>query len=200
MKTLHIIASPRGEMSKSKMLGQYLSQTLWGEVIELDVNAVEIPYLTFPVIANNYGFQKYEDLSDADKKIVDLQNQYIEQIKSADNIVVSAPLWNFGIPAALKGYIDLVSKVGVTFSMGANGYEGLVKNIKNFYIVTTKGGVYENTAWQDIEVLEKHLKQAFGFMGIAHTKTFNLEWANMKDKDALETEITNIKNDMKASV
>ena len=84
--------------------------------------------------------------------------------------------------------------------MGANGYEGLVKNIKNFYIVTTKGGVYANTAWEDIEVLEKHLKQAFGFMGIAHTKTFNLEGANMKNPDDLEAEINQIKNDMKASV
>lgn len=200
MKTLHIIASPRGEMSKSKMLGQYLSQTIGGEIIELDVNSVEVPFLTFPVIANNYWFQKYEDLSESDKKMVDLQDTYIEQIKSVDTIIVSAPLWNFGIPAVLKAYIDLISKVGVTFSMGANGYEGLVKNIKNFYIVTTKGGVYENTAWQDIEVLERHLKQAFGFMGIAHTKTFNLEGANMKNPDDLQREIETIKDTMKASV
>lgn len=200
MKTLHIIASPRWERSKSRMIWEYLSNKIGWEVIELDINSIELPFISGNVIANNYWFYDYDKLPETDKKIVDLQDMYISEIKWVDNIVISVPLWNFWIPAALKAYIDLITKVGVTFSMWANGYEGLVKNIKNFYIVTTKGWVYENTAWQDIEVLEKHLKQAFGFMGIAHTKTFNLEWANMKDEDTLNTEIENIKSEIDKTV
>ena len=39
-----------------------------------------------------------------------------KDIKSAENIIVSAPLWNFGVPAALKAYIDLIVKVNDTFT------------------------------------------------------------------------------------
>lgn len=200
MKTLHIISSPRWERSKSRMIWEYLSSKIWWEVLELDINNLELPFVTWNVVANNYWFYDYKDLPESDKKIVDLQDKYIEQIKWVDNIVISAPLWNFWIPAVLKAYIDLITKVWATFSMWTNWYEGLVKNIKNFYIVTTKWWMYENTAWQDIEVLEKHLKQAFWFMWITHTKTFNLEWANMKDENTLNSEIENLKNEIDKSV
>jgi FMN-dependent NADH-azoreductase len=60
---------------------------------------------------------KYEDLDAKNKKIADMQSDFITELKSVDNVVISAPLWNFGIPAILKSYIDLVVKVGETFSM-----------------------------------------------------------------------------------
>lgn len=196
MKTLHIIASPRWAMSKSRMLWEFLTSKIGWEIIELDINSLNLPYISFPVIANNYGFQKYEDLSENDQKIVDLQTKLIAQIKSVDNVVVSVPLWNFGMPAVLKSYIDLISKVGETFSMGPNGYVGLINNVKNLYIVSSKGWTYAGTDWQDIEVLEKHTKQAFAFMGITNAKTFSIEWANMKDEATLASDIEKIKEEM----
>lgn len=200
MKTLHIVSSPRAERSKSKMIWEYLANTIWWEIITIDINSLELPFITWNVIANNYWFFDYKDLPENDKKIVDLQNKYIEQLKSVDNLIISAPLWNFWISAALKAYIDLITKVWITFSMWENWYEWLVKNIKNFYIVITKWWVYQNTAWQEVEVLEKHLKQAFWFMWIKHTKTFNLEWTNMKDELTLTTEIENIKTEIDKTV
>jgi FMN-dependent NADH-azoreductase len=72
---------------------------------------MEIPYITEEVIGYNYGFVKLEDLSPKGKSIVEIQSKFIEQIKRVDEIVVSVPLWNFGMPAILKAYIDLIVKV-----------------------------------------------------------------------------------------
>lgn len=193
MKTLHIIDSPRGERSKSRHLGEFVSSKLEWEVITLDLYASEVPYITNNIIAYNYGFFDYANLSDAEKKIADVQKKYIEQLKSVDNIVVSAPLWNFGMPAILKWYIDLIVKVGETFS---SEQVGLLTNIKNFYIVTAKGWVYAGTAWESIETLEANIKQAFAYMGVNNPKIFRIEWVNAKDEATLNSEIENIKSEI----
>lgn len=70
MKTLHIIASPRGERSKSRHLGEFVSSKLEWEVITLDLYASEVPYITNNIIAYNYGFFDYANLSDAEKKLL----------------------------------------------------------------------------------------------------------------------------------
>lgn len=200
MKTLHIISSPRWARSKSRELWEFLTSKLWWEVITLDLNEVEVPYLTNDVITFNYWYMKYEDLSDKNKKVADLQRKYIDVLKSVDNVVVSAPLWNFGMPAVLKWYVDLVTKVWDTFLMNENGYEWLVKNVKNLYIVETKGWVYAWTAWQDIETLEKNIKQTFGFLWITNAKTFSIEWANRKDEATLNGDIEKLKEEIVKSV
>lgn len=192
MKTLHIIASPRGERSKSRNLGEFVANKLNSEIITLDLSTSEVPYITNNIIAYNYGFFDYTNLNDEEKKTADIQKKYIEQLKSVDNLVISSPLWNFWMPAILKWYIDLVVKVGETFSSEEGG---LLKNIKEFYIVTAKGWVYAGTAWESIETLEANIKQAFAYMGVENPKILRVEWVNAKDEATLHSELEHIKNE-----
>lgn len=190
MKTLHIVSSPRWERSKSRNLWEFLSSKLHWDIITLDLNQSEVPYINENIIAYNYGFKKYDELSESDKKIAHVQKKYIDQLKSVDTIVISAPLWNFGMPAILKWYIDLVVKVWETFSSD-NG--GLLTNIKKLYIVTAKWWVYEWTAWANIETLEANIKQAFSYMGVTNTEVFHIEWVNAKDAITLDAEMETLK-------
>lgn len=194
MKTLHIIASPRGERSKSRHLGEFVANKFGGDIITLDLYASEVPYITNNIIAYNYGFFDYANLSEQEKKIADVQKKYIEQLKSVENVVVSAPLWNFGMPAILKGYIDLVVKVGETFSSENGSAKGLLTNVKNFNIVTAKWGIYAGMAWESIETLEANITQAFAYMGVTNPKIFRIEWVNAKDEATLNSEIESIKS------
>lgn len=139
MKTLHIVASPRGERSKSIELGKFAVEKLGGEAITRDVFSDNVPYLSESVIALNYGFAKYEDLGEKDCTIADIQTRYIEELRSVENLVISVPMWNFSMPAALKAWFDLIIKVNTTFSVGADGYKGLVHNIKKVVIVGARG-------------------------------------------------------------
>ena len=117
MKILHIIASPRGARSKSIELGNHAVEKLGGEVTTTNVFADNSPFLSESVIGLNYGYGNYADLSGEDKAIVDIQKRYIDEILATDTLVISVPMWNFGMPAALKAWFDLVVKVGVTFTM-----------------------------------------------------------------------------------
>ncbi len=178
MKTLHIIASPRGSRSKSLEIGKYFTSKLQGEVEELDLTTSFVPYMSEQMIAYNYGFATYESLTDTDKKIADAQQKFIDQLVSADEIVISTPMWNFGVPAVLKAYFDLIIKVNVTFKIGANGYEGLVTKIQKATIIWASGGSYTSAPYDAYDLVTPHLTKLLQFVGIMNIKTFSLQGVN----------------------
>ncbi len=137
MKTLHIVGSPRAERSLSRKIGEFAANSVGGPIETLDVHAEKVPFHTASSIALNYGFGDYAALDADSKAAIDAQKRYVEQLRSADVLVISAPMWNFGMPGALKAWFDLVLKVNDTFSMDQNGYHGHIKNVKKAIIVTT---------------------------------------------------------------
>jgi nitrogen fixation/metabolism regulation signal transduction histidine kinase len=63
----------------------------------------------------------------------------IAEIKAADIVVLGVPMYNFGIPAQLKNWIDAVTRAKVTFRYTANGPEGLLKGKKVYVDVKDSG-------------------------------------------------------------
>jgi FMN-dependent NADH-azoreductase len=93
---------------------------------------------------------------------VALDDALIAEIQAADVVVLGVPMYNFGVPAQLKNWIDAVSRAQVTFRYTANGPEGLLKD-KKVYVVLTRGGKYRNTP-NDTQV--PYLKTIFTFLGL----------------------------------
>ena len=68
-----------------------------------------------------------------------------KQFAKADEIVISTPFWNFGIPAVLHDYLELVCAQGVTFDLDAKGnYVSLCHAKKLVYLTTAGGPIPEN--------------------------------------------------------
>lgn len=88
---------------------------------------------------------------------------FIAQLEEADVIVITSPIYNFSVPAALKAWIDQVAKAGRTFAYrGPGEVEGLLKN-KKAYIVITAGGVALGSPW---DYATPYLRHVLGFVGI----------------------------------
>jgi FMN-dependent NADH-azoreductase len=68
----------------------------------------------------------------------------IAEIQAADIVVLGVPMYNFGISAQLKNWIDAVTRAKVTFRYTADGPEGMLKG-KKVYVALTRGGKYRNT-------------------------------------------------------
>ncbi len=66
-----------------------------------------------------------------------------QYIKEADVLIVIHPIWWFGIPAVLKGYIDRVFSAGFAYEYGPKGVKGLLYG-KKVVIINTTGGTEEN--------------------------------------------------------
>ena len=86
----------------------------------------------------------------------------IAEIVAADVVVLGVPMYNFGVSAQLKNWIDAISRAQVTFRYTASGPEGLLKG-KKVYVALTRGGQYRNTP-NDSQV--PYLKTIFAFLGM----------------------------------
>lgn len=65
---------------------------------------------------------------------------YVERLRAADALVMVFPVWNFGYPAILKGFLDRVFLPGVSFRMEDGKVMPNLTHIKRLAAVTTYGG------------------------------------------------------------
>lgn len=93
---------------------------------------------------------------------VALDDALIAEIQAADVVVLGVPMYNFGVSAQLKNWIDAISRARVTFQYTASGPEGLLKG-KTVYVVTTRGGVHRNQA---SDTVVPYLRNVLAFLGM----------------------------------
>src|SRR5437870_5090433 len=106
----------------------------------------------------------------------------IDEIRAADIVVLGVPMYNFGVSAQLKNWIDAVTRATVTFQYTANGPEGLL-NGKKVYVALTRGGKYRNTP-TDTQV--PYLKTVLGFLGMTDVEFVYAEGLAMGTEAANE--------------
>jgi len=97
---------------------------------------------------------------------VALDDALIAEIQAADAVVLGVPMYNFGVPAQLKNWLDAIARAKVTFQYTANGPEGLLKN-KTVYVAFARGGRYRGTP-ADTQV--PFLKTILGFLGMTDVR------------------------------
>ena len=100
--------------------------------------------------------------------------KYAYQFVDADKYVFAEPLWNLGIPAMLKAYIDYITVTGITFVYTAEGPKGLCSNKKAINI-TSRGGAYAEGYMASLEMGDKYLRTILGFLGICNFTTIAAE-------------------------
>ncbi len=75
------------------------------------------------------------------KAAIAVSDQLVDEFLAADRYIFGVPMYNFNIPSTFKAYIDQIVRAGKTFAVGPNGYEGLVKNKKALFIVSSGGPI-----------------------------------------------------------
>lgn len=100
--------------------------------------------------------------------------KYAYQFLEADKYIFAEPLWNLGVPAILKAYIDYISVTGITFTYTAQGPKGLCTGKKAINI-TARGGAYSEGFMASIELGDRYLKTILGFLGITDYTTIAAE-------------------------
>lgn len=104
-----------------------------------------------------------------------LDDTLIAEVQAADVLVLGVPMYNFGVPAQLKNWIDAIARVGVTFRYTENGPEGLLKD-KTVYVALARGGRYRGTP-ADTQV--PYLQTVLGFLGMTDVRFVYAEGLNM---------------------
>ena len=163
MKFYQIDSSARKDGSTSRALAKKLLDKIKkpeDEVIyrDLDDEMVFVSGLT------ESGMKIEEkDRNEHHKKMFDLSDKLVSELKESDIIIISAPIYNYGPPATLKAWADLAARVGETFRFKPDGRrEGLLSN-KRAFLVITSGGTKLNS---NEDFLTPWLKFILNFFGI----------------------------------
>jgi len=100
------------------------------------------------------------------KKMFDLSDKLVLELKESDVIIISAPIYNFGPPATLKAWSDLVARVKETFKYNDDGVRiGLLQD-KHVYLVITSGGTKINSKEDFLTPWLIHVLNFFGIKKI----------------------------------
>ena len=172
MKIYQIDSSARKEGSTSRALAKKLLDKIKSpedEIIYRDLNE-EMVFVS-GLTESGMNIEK-KDQTDHHKKMFELSDQLVKELKESDIIIISAPIYNYGPPATLKAWSDLAASVGETFKFKPNGRrEGLLKN-KKAYLVITSGGTKLNSKE---DFLTPWLKFILNFFGIEEIETINAD-------------------------
>ncbi len=175
---LRIDASARRDGSVSRQLTDQIIEKLTPDhVIARDL-ANPLPHVNEAWISAN--FTPVTDRNDEQHKALELSDTLIEEVQQADTIVIGAPIYNFGVPAGLKAWIDLVARAGVTFRYTEEGPVGLLTD-KRTIVVVASGGT---EAGSSFDFVTGYLKHVLGFIGLT-----DIEFVTA-DKLALDAEGT----------
>jgi len=127
------------------------------------------------------------------KKMFELSDKLVKELKDSDIIIISTPIYNFGPPATLKAWSDLTARVKSTFKYSPDGKQiGLLEN-KKVYLVITSGGTRVES--KD-DYLTPWLKHVLNFFGITNIQIISADQMSIDYEGSVkkaEEEINKIK-------
>lgn len=173
---LHISVSPRGKDSISRRLGDSAVEA-WkannprGRAIERDLARTPLNFVDVDWIAG--AFSPPESHTENHKKALALSNELVSELLESDEIILSTPMFNFAVPAALKAWIDHVVRAGKTFRYKVDGTpEGLLagQNKKVLVIVASGGSYPEGSPMAALNYEIPYLRFILGFMGLTDVR------------------------------
>jgi FMN-dependent NADH-azoreductase len=111
-----------------------------------------------------------------------LSDELVEELKTADAIVIGVPVYNFSISAALKAWIDMVSRARLTFRYTENGPVGLLAG-KKAYVVVATGGV---PVGSPMDFATPYLRHALSFLGITDVEVIAADRVNSNAGESMD--------------
>jgi len=171
LNVLQINASSRYDGSLTRAVSSQLTDILTDQnevtVQQRDV-ATGLPFINEEWV--NANFTDPSERNEVQKQVLSLSDQLINELKAADIVVYGrCQSIIFGIPAALKAWIDLVARARETFRYTENGPVGLLEN-KKVYLVMASGGVPLES---EVDFASQYLKFFMQFIGISDVTLVN---------------------------
>lgn len=164
LQVLRIDASARTDGSISRQLADRLLAGLSHRHGDLAVTrrdlARGLPFVDADWIAANFTDPDARDT--VQRAALARSDALVAEVQAADVLVIATPVYNFGVPATLKAWIDQVARARLTFRYTEKGPQGLLTGKKAYILVATGGtaigGEYDfATPW---------LRFILGFLGI----------------------------------
>jgi FMN-dependent NADH-azoreductase len=160
MSILRIDSSARKTGSVTRDLLDQIETRLGRASAHLDLANTPLPQITETWLGANFTAEA--ERSEAQRAALVQSDALVAQLQEHDTILIGAPIYNFALPAALKAWIDLVARAGVTFRYTENGPVGLLTG-KRAIVAIASGGTQVGS---DYDFASGYIRHVLGFIGI----------------------------------
>ena len=161
---LRVDASMRKKKSVSRQLADEMVAALGGR--SPDVEVVNRDLTCGVGLVNDAwidGDRTPEEMRTQDQRVILAQSDaLVSELQAADDIVIAVPIYNFGVPAAFKAWIDLVCRTNITFVYENDKPRGMLTD-KRAFVVITSGGTLGGS---EIDYTSGYVKHILSFIGI----------------------------------
>jgi FMN-dependent NADH-azoreductase len=183
---LTIDSSARQTRSVTRQLTQHFAER-WkslhpgGEIITRDVGLVPPPPIDESWIA-----AAFSGAAPSPEGPLAISETLIDELFRATAVVIGVPMYNFGMPAQLKAYIDQIVRVGRTFDFApgaANPYVPLIPSKPVIVITSAGAGGYEpGGSSAHLNFLEPHLEAVLRFLGLTELTFVRVGYEEFHDE------------------
>jgi len=189
MTLLRIDASARTERSLSRDLGdRFVAE--WrkyrpdAEVIVRDVGVSPPPFVSQRWIAA--AFKPAAERTDDDADVLRQSDELIDELARADTLLITTPMYNYGMSATLKAWVDQVVRINKTFTFDlARGDHPLepVMTGKTLVILTAHGEFDFQTGGRRAHMnhLDPHIRTVARYLGVSRTHHIAIEYQEFGD-------------------
>lgn len=164
--------------SVSRTIGDHIERRLaaatGATVVRRDLATDPLPHIAAATIAG--FFSPPDQLSDDLRRATALSDRLVGELKAADVLILTVPMYNFSIPSALKAWIDQIMRIGKTFSYDGTTFTGLLTG-KKAYVACSygAGGYAAGEPFAAANFVEPYLRFLLGFLGITDVTFFSVE-------------------------
>lgn len=184
LKVLEIAASGRQDASVSRRLSADLIAALEDrhghiELMRRDLGK-GLPFVDEAWI--NANFTPDEERNAEQRAALAVSDALVAELKGADVLVIGSPIYNFGVPAALKAWIDMVARARLTFRYTEKGPQGLLDGKKCYMIIASGGVPVDSTA----DFATPYLRHALSFIGITDVDVIAADRLNSRQEESID--------------
>jgi FMN-dependent NADH-azoreductase len=181
MNLLHIDSSARASSESRKLTARFVQdwklENPTGTVTERDLATTPLPHITDTWSAT-YGDPA--KLTPEQRQYLAVSDELIEELRTADTVVIGAPMYNHMISWELKAWIDQVVRMGKTIMYDAAGPKGLLGG-KKAVVITARGGSYPAGSPRAAVDFQgpylRHILKTLGFSDVTFIHAENLNSA-----------------------
>lgn len=180
---LHIDCSPRLE-SHSRQLSAAIVERLLELVPHARVHRRDLGADPLPHASPDYAttLSSPATLAAPLKGALDLSETLIQEVDTADVIVIGTPMHNLTVPSVLKSWIDQILRAGRTFKSTPAGKVGMLRD-RPVFVGIASGGVFTGESGNQPDFLRPYLSAVLASAGLKTLQFFALEATAFLDRD-----------------
>jgi FMN-dependent NADH-azoreductase len=174
-KLFHLRCSPRAASVSSAGAEAFVTRfrearPCW-DIDVMDIWRETLPEFGGDALEAKYARLSGRQFSDAERNAFAVLERMAVRFALADRVLISTPMWNFGIPYRLKQWFDLIVQPGLTFRFDpAQGYFPLLQNRPTIVILASGSDYVTGMNRGRIDMASPYLREILRFIGISDVR------------------------------